>query len=217
MNLAGARRAARAGLSLAIPFAAVWVGLYEMGSAWAALLLYESGMALVLLTDRPRFGLRSLFRGWRARGGAPLVFLCAASGPILALLWSGIALDPGDLDATLANLGLSGAGWALFALLYVTVHPCLEEAFWRDPALGAGGRVRAGGPIRDTAFAGYHLLVLLRFLRPAWALAALLPLWLIAGWWRRAAERNGGLAIPVVSHSVAGLSTIAAVQWLLRR
>lgn len=216
LNRTDALRSALMAGALALPYVAVLAGLYGLRSAWAALLLYQAGMVFGLLRGRPRLTARRLVSGWRTREGILLSLLCAGAGPILVLLWPTIATTPTALPATLAHFGLSGTSWRLFALSYVTVHPLLEEAFWRAPAPRGARRPPGFDLARDAAFAGYHGLVLIRFLHPAWALVSLVPLVLVSRRWRRTAEAQGGLAVPMVSHSVASFSTVAAVLWLLR-
>ncbi len=67
------------------------------------------------------------------------------------------------------------------------------------------------------AFAGYHVLVLVHFIRLPWAVASACVLALVAWAWRQVAMRRGGLAVPLVSHALAGLSLIAGACVLASR
>ena len=49
-----------------IPYAAVALGLYVLENAWAAILLYHGGIAIVLAGRRGELG-GALFRGWDLR------------------------------------------------------------------------------------------------------------------------------------------------------
>lgn len=208
----------RADLALAIPYVAVLIGLYALRSAWLAILLYHAGILVCLLPALSRNASRELARGWSLTAAAPLLLASAASGPLLVLLWPAIALDSEGLAVTLANFGLLGPAWWAFAGYYVTVHPALEELFWRSPARPRGRPVwdRAGISWGDLAFTGYHALVLRFFVSPPWVLAILIILVLTALIWRRLATRYGGLAIPLLAHAIAGVSTLAAAYLLAR-
>jgi hypothetical protein len=222
----GAGRHARLALCL-VPYGTVAAGLYLAHSAWIALLSYHLGMAGALLWARGRWrgltrpgqgdrtatGLTAIGSGWSSGTGAALALLCAGNGAAFVLLWP-VVVRPGiRLPAVLEGVGLSpGAGLALFALWYVTVHPVLEEWFWRGLLYDPSPRPA----LSDAAFAGYHALVLAIFLRPEWTALSVACL-LGAGWiFRRIAARHGGLAVPVAAHAVAGASTMAAVWWLAR-
>jgi hypothetical protein len=197
---------------MALPYAAVIIGLYLFKRPWVAMGLYHLGIILILLKSRPGPVVRSLRAGWSTGAGLAVTLLCAGSGPALILLWKWIALRPGELQLSLSQLGFSRTSWGLFVAYYVIVHPALEEIFWRDRLRS----LRKGPALADAAFAGYHFLVLILFLHPFWAAAAVVIL-ACTGWlWRRTAIRHQGLAIPVISHTAASLGTMAAV-WFLSR
>jgi hypothetical protein len=209
----GGAQLRRGDLALAIPYGAVAAGLYICHSAWLAILLYHLGIVLCLAPSVSRRVARGLSRGWSPKAALPLVLASAASGPLLVLLWPEIALDPGNLSGGLAAFGLRGAPWWIFAVYYVTLHPVLEEAFWRSPEGPRGAAVLGATGITwgDLAFAGYHALVLRFFIPPLWNALVVLVLVLPAAAWRRVAERRGGQAVPVLAHAVAGVSTMIAV------
>ncbi|MBU2690869.1 MAG: hypothetical protein KJ970_08050 [Candidatus Eisenbacteria bacterium] len=197
---------------MALPYLAVLIGLYLFRSAWISILLYHLGIMLFLLSGRPKAVWQRLFDGWSHGPGLAAALLCAGCGPIIALLWGRVAIAPQELTSALAGFGLSGADWWLFAAYYVIPHPILEELFWRGPDF-----TRSRGLIlADAAFGGYHLLVLLQFLHLFWACVSVVVLILVAWLWRRIAARYQGLAIPIISHAAAALSTMAAVYFLSR-
>ncbi len=201
-------RGARAAFLCAVPYFVVAGGLLLLRSGWAALLFYHAAMALVLtvFSRRPArsWNLRA---GWSGRTGVPMLLLCGGTGGVFWLLWPTVARDPAHLAARLDAFGLSGPALVLFAAWYSTVHPLLEESYWR----GLLGSAQRGPVLSDAAFAGYHALVLPFFVRWPWVVVSFLALTTIAWAWRRLAGRHGGLAIPVLAHAVADLSTMAAV------
>jgi hypothetical protein len=190
----------------AIPYAAVLLGLYWLKSGWATLLLYHAGMAAWLAASgfRPE---KAVWGGWSkacffAAGGL-------AAGPALILAWPLAKHPEAEMGALLSGIGLEGWPLAVFAVYYSTVHPLLEEAFWRfQPATPAGGW--AG----DALFAGYHLLVLRFFLKPAFLPLVFLVLICSGAAWRRII-RGGGKTEAVLSHAAGDAATMAAAIFLM--
>ncbi|MFC1572202.1 type II CAAX prenyl endopeptidase Rce1 family protein [Candidatus Eisenbacteria bacterium] len=198
-------------IAMASPYVAILAGLHWLGSAWVTILLYHAGLLLYMLCTRTNHRGRRLLAGWNTRAGAAVSVLCAGSGPLLVLLWPAIARENSRLASSLISLGLDGASWWLFVVYYVGVHPIIEEVFWR----GVQSSGRRGISIADIAFAGYHALVLPFFVRGLWVLVVSVILMLVAWFWRRLATRYDGLAIPIASHAIAGLSTMAATGVLI--
>jgi membrane protease YdiL (CAAX protease family) len=198
-------------LAAAVPYAAVAIGLYAARSAWATILLYHVGIVLVLAaTDwRRRLGLAR--SGWRGGVAALTAAGAVGGGVALYVLWPYIDATPQGLGRALSDFGLTGAGWLTFAIYYSTVHPFLEELFWRgDRAEGSGAP-----NWRDAAFAGYHVPVLRFFIGPAWIVISFVVLLLAAWLWRLAARRFGGLGVPLLSHAIADVSIITAATLLI--
>ncbi len=195
-----------------IPYLAVIIGLSGLESAWGSILLYHCGIVLVLW----------LARYWRL--GEPLktrtdylilttVAVASLLGGVLIFwLWPFMKLGALLLVSELANLGLSSTAWLLFMAYYVTINPVLEELFWR----GYLGSDSAFPTWNDVWFAGYHILVLIRFVTVPWIVASFLILVSAAWLWRQLAHRYQGLIMPIASHAAADLSIIAAVFFLLR-
>lgn len=199
-------------IAMVSPYAAVLVGLHVLDSAWLAILLYHACIAYHVFRARPDHSRPRLLRGWKTSTGAGISLACAACGPLLFVLWPMIAKEPDSLSAGLTAIGLHGMRWRLFAAYFVSVHPVLEEAFWR----GACFSRREGVAIPDLAFAGYHVLVLLFFLRTPWLIAAFVVLSAISWLWRRTSANHNGLAIPLISHLIAGLGIMAAIHLMAR-
>jgi hypothetical protein len=206
----------RSGLSCivaAIPYAAVLVGLYGLRSAWAAILLYHVGIFVALCVGGWRQALLRAANGWRRRIAVLLVAATSLGGVALYLLWPYVDATPAGLAQRLEEFGLGGGwSWGAFAVYYSTVHPFLEELFWR------GGRP-AGGPAflwRDAAFAGYHVPVLWFFIDPLWIAVTFVILTAASLTWRISAHRLGGLGVPLVSHAAADVSIVAAVSFIIR-
>lgn len=191
-----------------IPYAAVLIGLYWLKSGWAALLLYHAGLATWLAAsgfspEKPVWG------GWKkallfAAGGV-------AAGPALVLIWPLAKLPEAEMGGLLSGFGLEGWPLAVFAIYYSTVHPLLEEVFWRfkivTPAIGWAD---------DELFAGYHLLVLRFFLKPVFLPLVFLVLLFSGAAWR-GIIRGGGKTQAILSHAAGDAATMAAAYLLISR
>jgi len=198
---------------LLIPAVAVLAGLELFKSAWAAILLYHAVTAAYIFLTRSKRPRPGLFYGWRWTSGPLLVLLCACTMPLLVLLWPYIEKSPESMESILASFGLSGPGRHLFAAYFVTVHPVLEELFWREAVVSR----EKGLDISDLAFSAYHVIVLIHFMGGPWVIAAFAVLVFISWLWRRARRLNGGLAVPVISHVAAGAGLMAAVYYIVSR
>jgi membrane protease YdiL (CAAX protease family) len=199
-------------LAIAIPYAAVFLGLYVFRNAWATILLYHVGMVTLLRFGGQENPLRAVRQGWSAPAAAVTGIVCASCGLLLVLLWGTISREHMNLGETLTTFHLSGLSWWVFAVYYVTVHPVLEEIYWRGYLPGAH-RSRA---VVDVAFAGYHVPVLCLFIKLPWVLVSFGVL-LFAAWsWRQLAARYCGLGVAIASHAAADLSIVAAAEYLIR-
>ncbi|MCA9730103.1 MAG: hypothetical protein KC729_20635, partial [Candidatus Eisenbacteria bacterium] len=186
-----------------LPYAAIAIGLYGFRSGWAAILLYHAAALVFLWHTRNRSANSSLrgpgdgtctppAEGTPPGPGRPNRFSVRialwiagiatglSAGPILALLWSPLGLNP-IVSTFCRDLGLTGTSWAGFAVYHATVNPVVEEALWRG-RLGSPGRGVRG---TDLLFAGYHAVVLAPVL-PPWATAlAVLSIGAAAWLWRQ--------------------------------
>jgi membrane protease YdiL (CAAX protease family) len=199
-------------IAAAIPYVAVAVGLYAARSAWAAILLYHLGIVAALSISGWREPLRLAVSGWGLGAAAACAAVTALAGTALYLLWPYVDATPAGLGRRLLDFDLGGSSWLLFAAYYSTVHPFLEELFWRgDP--GGDGKASLW---RDAAFAGYHVPVLWFFIDPAWIVAVFVILTAASWMWRWTTRRFGGLGVPLVSHAVADISIVVAATFISR-
>ncbi len=193
-------------------YVVVFVGLYIFKNAWTAILLYHLGIVLLLIIGSRKNLIKSIFAGWDLTVGLIAVAVCALSGPAILVCWEYMRLDQSALGTVLGNFGLHGWSWYLFIIYFATVQPLLEELYWRR----FPGRSRKWPCFTDLAFAGYHILVLVWFIKWPWVTAAFVVL-VMAGWtWRRIMHRFGGLAVPILSHIAADISIVTAVGLLLQ-
>jgi hypothetical protein len=196
-----------------MPAVAVLAGLELFKSAWAAILLYHAVIAAYIFLTRSKRPRPGLFYGWSSPSGPLLVLLSACTVPLLVLLWPYIERTPDSLESVLVSFGLSGPGRHLFAAYFVTIHPVLEELFWREAVVSR----EKGIDISDLAFSAYHVIVLIHFMGGPWVIAAFAVLIFISWLWRRERRLNRGLAVPVISHAAAGTGIMAAVYYIVSR
>jgi hypothetical protein len=189
-----------------VPYLAVLLGLFVVDNVWVAALGYHLGMAGVLAGARGWGQARRLRVGGSVGLAVGLVGGGVLCGVLLHQLWAPLGI-PRGLDAALAPLGLTAVTWPAFMLYFCVVNPWLEEVYWRG-YLGTPAR----GPVwNDLLFAGYHVLVLSRFL-PWPPLFLALGSVLLAGWgWRQLARVHPGLCLPAVSHLAVDAAVIYAI------
>jgi len=145
-----------------IPYITILLGLHILKSAWAAILLYHAAIIFVILKSSGLILFKRLFRGWSWKIGFSFALISAMSGLSLFFLWPILSIDGLELSAVLGLYGLNGNSWFIFLIYYCVATPILEEAFWRG-YLSAPNRYPAGP---DVLFAGYHIIVLILFLKP---------------------------------------------------
>lgn len=190
----------------AVPYASVLVGLYVLGNAWAAVIGYHVGIVAVLTAARAWPRARELFRGWSAIVVLALVPLFLSAGAAIYLAWPVARLESIDLDRALADIGL-GRGSLLFFAWYSLINPWLEELYWR----GFQSSSRTRPVARDVLFGGYHVLVLLLFVKWPFAAMAGVALAAVAWVWRMLTRRFGGLLVPALTHLAADVAIVAAI------
>jgi len=196
-------------VSPAIPYAAVLVGMYGFGSAWAAIGGYHAGMLAAMVIGKSRAE-----SAQEQRSARPILYLStvifAAGGLVFYLLWPYIINTP-ETVSRLQAFGIGGQIWPYFAVYFCLVNSATEEFFWR----GYLGDDRKGLCANDLFFAGYHALVLLAFTGAIWTVPVFAAC-AFAGWlWRRLRAMSGGMALPVLTHVAADLSIVLAVHFRL--
>jgi membrane protease YdiL (CAAX protease family) len=187
-----------------IPYITILLGLHILKSAWATILLYHGAILIIILRSNGFILFKRLFRGWSWKIGLSLTIISALSGLSLYFLWPLVGIRSPELSEVLREYGLHGPSWLIFIIYYCITTPILEEIFWRGH-LSVPARYPSAP---DILFAGYHIIVLILFLKPL-AIAAVSIALVITAWiWRILALKFDGLAIPFVSHLVAGISVM---------
>lgn len=199
-------------ISVLGPYVAVLVGLYVLKNAWIAIGLYHFGIIVVLIAGNRKSLLKSVCTGWNSMMAIAGVVMSVMIFPIIFFFWGHMYSDRTPLDSTLANFGLYGTSWFFFMIYFSTVQPFLEELYWR----GYLENNQKYFSWKDFAFAGYHIFVLAWFIKLPWLVIAFILLTIAACIWRYIASRLEGLAVPLLSHTVADVSIIAVTYVLIR-
>ena len=188
-------------------------GLHIFKSAWVAILLYHAAIFIVILATDRFMLFKRISRGWNWKIGLPLTILSALGGLALYYSWPVVGIQNPGLPRILGEYGLRGYSCQIFMIYYCVETPILEEVFWRGYLLAPGRYPSAP----DFLFAGYHMIVLILFLKPLPVAAVFIALVLTAWIWRILALKFDGLAISFVSHLVAGVSVMWFTNLLLKR
>lgn len=191
---------------LLMPYLTVWLGLYIFNSGWAAIVLYHTGIVLLV----------TLVRAWPRPGGfrtrAPLwkTILFGSTGlsagAALYLLWPVLHASP-RLPGALLEWGLNPRTWPFFIAYSALANPWLEEVFWRG-WLGSAARQPI---LQDAVFAGFHLVILTPFFPIFWLMVAFLVL-AVSGWlWRQINRAEQSMLTSTLFHAAADVSILAVV------
>jgi membrane protease YdiL (CAAX protease family) len=199
-------------ISALVPYVAVLVGLYVFKNAWIAIGLYHFGIVLFLIASDRNSLLKKIRTGWNPTMAAAGVGMSVMIFPVVFILWEHMRLENVQLNTALADFGLHGTSWFFFMIYFSTVQPFLEELYWRG-FLESNHKYVSW---TDLAFAGYHILVLAKFIELPWLAAAFVILTMAAYGYRYFVSRLEGLITPLLSHIVADVSIIAVTYVLIR-
>jgi len=196
-----------------IPYIAVITGLYFLKNAWISILLYHVMIIAYIVATGRISGFRKIKCGWNVR---LMFFSCVVSvlaGPALFAFWDLMTLKNSDPGLILTGFHLNGISWTLFIPYFCLIHPGLEEVFWR----GNSEKDKVTGIFRDILFGGYHVLVLVLFIKLEWVIISFLLLTFISIMWNSISQKTHGLLIPLLSHTVTDTSIIIAANIILNR
>lgn len=196
---------------LLLPYITIIPGLYIFHNLWIAIVSYHLSILLIVIFGKDQHRFKQLIQGWSFSMSLFATIGCAINGVLIYYLWPFISPAGSDLAITLADLGLNDSNWILLILYYSLITPWLEEFYWRDLLPS-----KLKYPIlSDVFFAGYHVFVLLLFVKPIFAVVAFVTLMIGAYSWRKISEKFDGFLVPVISHTAADISTIVAVYLLV--
>lgn len=189
-----------------LAYLAVGLGLFQLHSAWSALLGFHAAIILSLFVAKPDVPITLLFKSSKFQWIFLSVLVCGSSGVALYFLWPRLRFAS-DLPGQIAFLGLNASTWPAFIGYFAMANPFLEEYFWR----GYLGNPTKGLYVSDFVYAGFHALILINRMRVGSIIFALVLL-TFAGWfWRQLSRANKGLLAAVLGHMAADFTILMAV------
>ena len=198
--------------ALLFPYFAIITGLYIFRNIWIAMVSYHLGILLIAVFSNNLHQFRNLIKGWSLSLTIMITLSCAINGVLIYYLWPFISVCS-NLSTKLFELGLNDDNWILLIIYYTIFTPWLEEFYWRNLLASKSNQP----DISDIMFAGYHLFVLAIFIKPGFLPIVFITLLVAAYFWRSISRKLDGLLIPVISHTVADISTILAVYLLAHK
>ncbi len=182
--------------------------------AWWAVGGYDAGCLLCVWAVGVHRGPRPAWRHLVGVAGACL--LAAVAAGMLVLM----RVDRSAIGHAGSALGLNAPADLLWLVLYATVNPWVEEAYWRGALLGPHVRSRTGVRLARTvtliAFLNHHAVVLAMCLGPRAAVALCLPIFIAGACWTLVFERTGRVWWSAASHM--GVDTaLAILYWTATR
>jgi len=200
-------------LPFLFPYFAVFVGLYLLKNAWISIILYHAVILACMTADGHLIDFRKIITRWNSRLFLISCTISVVAGPALFVLWNFMKLDFSSLSSNLSMIRLTNLSWILFIPYFCLLHPILEELFWRSKSNDESG----SGYLKDLLFGGYHILVLVLFIKPEWVIISFFILAFVSWMWRVISYKTDGLLIAVLSHILADTSIIIAVNFILKK
>jgi membrane protease YdiL (CAAX protease family) len=184
-----------------LPYAAVFLGMLSLRSAWGALIGFHLALAPLLLQKQTLT--HPLLSPVSLRMLIPIALAGMLGGLGLWIIWPWAGI-PSDFQTRVAVLGLSGTIWLPFIVYFTLINPFLEELYWR----GALGNDRRRPMLVDFLYAGYHTIILALFVDFEWVLFGFLIL-SATGWlWRQVTRYTDSLLPSVLSHMLADFAIL---------
>jgi len=193
-------------ISLAVPYIVVSIGLYLFHNAWIAFIAYHACMITFIIAYGREGRLEKLFSGWNWFIAIPLAVMSALIILLSFAIRNYMVIDSEKMAQTLSGFGLGKISFCVFAILFVSLHPFLEELFWRGFHWGP---CRTHWPI-DVFFAGYHVLVMVFFVKWSGSIMIFAIIAVAAILWRFCAEKLNGLATVFFSHIIADIAILTS-------
>ncbi|MBN1501822.1 MAG: hypothetical protein JW982_16815 [Spirochaetes bacterium] len=189
------------------PYIGVITGMYVFKNAFAAIFIYHAGIAAAVCLFHGEISFNTLFKFNNPR---LLIFasaVCLLSGLSVVVLWNFIKLPGINLPVIMEQFKLSGINKWIFLLYFSTVHPLIEELYWRFLADFRGRYISVG----DIIFAAYHIPVLIFFLNASFVLLCFAVLVAAARIWRYLKQDLNENLTVFISHAFADFSIMLAV------
>lgn len=193
-------------VGLVMPYFTIWLGLYVLRNAFAAILGYHLGILLLVSIARawvPPARFMPTKPAWKV-----LTFGMTGclAGLVLLVLMPILDVSPA-LRPALLDWGLNSRTWLPFIAYSTVINPWLEEIHWRHWL----GSPDTHPVVTDAAFAGFHLIILAPFFSPFWLMVAFIIL-ASSGWmWRQVNRRENSMLASTLFHMCADVSILVVI------
>ncbi|MGD9677355.1 MAG: CPBP family glutamic-type intramembrane protease [Vulcanibacillus sp.] len=191
-----------------VPYITTYFGLYVLSNAWIALLSYHLVIVIVLIKRNKELKkIRYLITNKKIFLSS--IILTLFTLPLLILLWDFIKLPNLDLSNMLKKFNLDGISFVLFIIYIATIHPVLEELYWR--LIITYEKSNKLDFLFDIIFAGYHILVLTLFVKIPFVIISVIVLAISGMFWRYIIKRYQDYLSVFAMHSIADLLIMIAI------
>jgi len=198
------------GLFSISPYIGVVLGLYVFKNAFLSIIIYHLGLITAIILFRKKISFGKIF----AVNNKPLllvsVIACSLSGLLIYWLWDTVKLPTLNLSEVMATFGLIGPTKIIFLIYYSTIHPLLEELYWRF-ILNPKNRFVS---ISELLFSAYHILVISLFVKTEYVVLIFFILLGAARVWRYFVQSRNERFLALLTHAVADFSIMYCVIML---
>lgn len=194
------------------PYLAVVLGLFFFNNGFLAALLYHVSLLICVIGINRSKALNLIKSGFHRTIGPLICFGGLLPGVAIFYLWPIAKLESADLVQLMESVNLTHAPFILFAAYACLVNPFLEESFWRGCF-----KPRSWPPnLVDALFAGYHAMILLPLIKPAFVVLSFMVLMCVGWVFRNIYRLTGGLAICLLTHTIADIAIFYTIWEIMQ-
>ncbi len=191
-----------------VPYITTYMGLYIFSNAWLALLAYHFVIIIVLIKrNKTLRNINYFIENKKILISSIILILFIL--PFLLVTWDYIKLTDLNLSNMLMKFSLDGFSFVVFIIYFFTIHPILEELYWR--LIITYKKNTKVDFLFDILFAGYHILVLILFVKITFVILSFIVLAISGMIWRYIIKRYQDYLTVFVTHAIADLLIIVAV------
>lgn len=188
------------------PYIGVFTGLYLLKSAFAAIFIYHLGIIIALIGYRHLLDPKKLFKCTKKRHLIAIV-ISSLSGLFFYFLWDYLKIESLELSELMGDFGLYGHYKILFIIYFSTIHPLLEELYWRFILQPKAKYIS----IIEILFALYHIFVVRLFIKSGFVILCFVTLVIVARFWRYLHQKEENNLAIFLTHGIADLSIMAGM------
>lgn len=192
------------------PYISVYIFIYLLRNAFLALFTYNALLFLSFLIYRKSLRLKEILYIRSKPLTMVIVAISMSAGIILYKIWPFIERGNLPLYSNLELYGLSVKVLPFFILYFSLIHPVIEELYWRDILKSDSSLISYS----ELFFAGYHIMVLLKFTNLWFSIISFFGLIFISRLWRLLNKILDEKLTVILSHIAADFGIITAIYFL---